>query len=159
MPSRTSIAVCLFSVAAACAGIPERNRLRGVLPQLGYGFGEMITVEGEFVPASGGKGSAGPRVRVMRSEGSAAYDGVELDLMFRQSIPPWSVDRDQHCGGMQPGVVYRLRGYESGTYRGEVEWPVSDFDFGPRQVLRFQFQSWFVVVSIEPMASSTRAGA
>lgn len=159
MPSRTSIAFCLFSLAAACAGIPERNRLRGVLPQLGYGFGEVITVEGEFLPASYGKGSEGPRLRVMRSEGSGAYDRVELDLMFRQSIPPWSVDRDQHCGGMQPGVVYRLRGYESGTYRGEVERPVSDFDFGPRQVLPFQFQSWFVAVSVEPLTPSPRAGA
>jgi hypothetical protein len=157
MPSRSSIAFCLFSLAAACSAIPERNRLRGVLPQLGYGFGEVITIEAEFLPASYGKGSEGPRLRVVRSDGSAAYNGVELDVMFRLSIPPWSVDKDQHCGGMRPGVVYRLRGYESGAYRGEVEWPVSDF--GPRQVLPFHFQSWFVAVSVEPLTPSPRAGA
>lgn len=158
MPSRSSIAFCLFSLAAACSAIPERNRLRGVLPQLGYGFGEVITIEGEFLPASYGKGSEGPRLRVVRSEGSAAYDGVELDLMFRQALPPWSVDRDKDCGGMQPGVRYRLRGYESGSYRGEVEVPYSD-EWGPRQVLPFHFQSWFVAVSFEPLTLSPRAGS
>lgn len=158
MATRSLAALHLLAlVASGCVGPSDGQRLRGVLPELGFSFGQMITVEGEFVPYASGKGIEGPLLRVSRSEGSAAYEGVVLDLMFRQALPPWSVDRDQHCGGMQPGVRYRLRGYESGSYRGEVEVPYRD-EWGPRQVLPFHFQSWFVAVSFEPLTHSPRAG-
>jgi hypothetical protein len=153
----TRAALLPFALALVCVGCAseqERARRCAIECRLGHGFGELITIEAEFVPASHGKGTPVSSLRVLRIEGAAAPEGLEIDLAFRRTLPDWNHEKDE--GGMQAGVVYRLRGYESGEHTGWVEAPVDEF--GPPQSRFFHFHPWFVVWSVEPVAPSPRAG-
>lgn len=126
---------------------PTSNSASGD-PLLGIGFGRLVTVEAEATVDGTHKGDKEALLRVLRINGERAPAGTVIPWTYGG----WFAERaftSGHGGFLvQPGQVYMLRGYETGSWMGspaDVSSVLMD-EFGPPQGKGFHFRSVFRVI-------------
>lgn len=159
MPRRIGIAVLLLAVGVVigvalrpnvAADPPKEEkkekpipidevRKRGVLGDLGYPLGTIVTIEGEVEEFDGlkhGKAlESKTLLRVKSVNGVGLKDGVLFGLDFAEADKP------------KVGAKFKYTGYEGGRFDGIV--PGSSKYTGPRQGVRYGFHNYFHIYKDE----------
>lgn len=132
--------------AASAASTPE-----AVAALLGLGFGQLMVVEAEVLVHDPHKGSREHLLRVLQIDGRPAHP----DLLIPWTYGGWFAHVPEPAGHggftVEVGRIYRLRGYETGSWIGSPEGllDIPGDEFWPPQSKGFHFLSTFRILDGE----------